>query len=194
MLTLILLVKIKNWAVVEYIKWMLDDKLDNFLSRFESRNYVDCTKVKWALWKDCRRYCKSKAGGKGKTVCSYYGERFDEYFAKLEMEIAATSRDTGCKREWAAIQRLELIYNQDRDMSLEANVSEEEISNVEEQFQLERDSFMARFDFQGAEPSFYRLVLGRHLFYDEVSRALWKKFKEEYGTIACEQNGFKLGL
>ena len=49
MFTLILLVKVKNWIVVEYIKWMLDDKVDKFLARLESCNYVDCTKVKWAL-------------------------------------------------------------------------------------------------------------------------------------------------
>ena len=76
---------------------MFDDKVDKFLSLIKSWNYVDCDKVKWALWKDCRRYCKTKAGGKGKTVCKYYGEKFDEYFAKLEVEIAAASLDTGCK-------------------------------------------------------------------------------------------------
>ena len=63
---LIGLVKIKNWLVVEYIKWMFDDKAVEFLSRIKTQNYIDCDKMKWALWKDCRRYCKTKGRGKGK--------------------------------------------------------------------------------------------------------------------------------
>ena len=80
---------------MEYIKWMFDDKADEFLSRLESRNYVDCAKFKWDLWKDWRRYCKTKAGGNGKTVFKYYGEKLEEYFVKLNAEISATSRDRG---------------------------------------------------------------------------------------------------
>ena len=200
MLILIVLVKIKNWIVVEYIKWMLDDKVDGFLSRLESRNYVDCAKVKLALWKDCRRYCKTKAGGKGKTVFKYCGEKLDEYFDKLNVEISAASRDKGCQWEWAGILRLEQIFNQDKAMDLEANVPEEVKAEVEEHFHVELDAFMARFHFRGgdqgdnncASSSFYSSLQGWYLSYDEVSQSLWRKFREEYGIIACEENGFEL--
>ena len=108
---LILLVKIKNWLVVEYIKWMFDNKADKFLSQIKSRNYIDCDKMKWALWKDCRRYCKTKGGGKGKTIYKHYGERFNKYFAKLDKETHVISQIKGCKLELAAILRLEQIDN-----------------------------------------------------------------------------------
>ena len=145
---LIVLVKIKNFIVVEYIKWMFDDKADDFLSRIESRNYVDCTKVKWVLWKDCMRHCKTKSGGKGKTVYKYYGENLDEYFTKLEAETAAIAQDKGCVWEWAGILRLDQIFNQNKAMNLEANVSEEAIVEFEELFHVKLDAFLARFHFQ----------------------------------------------
>ena len=110
---LFFLVKNKNWIVVGYLKWMFDKKVYEFLSRIESRNYADCAKVKWALWKDCKRYCKTKGGGKGKPIYKYYGEKFDEYFAKLDMESRVITQDKGCKWEWTVILRLEQTCNQD---------------------------------------------------------------------------------
>ena len=61
---------------------------------------------------------------------------------------------------------------------------------------------MAGFDFKGAEQegirgvqsSFYRAVQGWYLSYGEVRLALWKTFREEYGRIACVENGFELCL
>ena len=47
---------------------------------------------------------------------------------------------------------------------------------------------------QSGLQSHYDLSLqGWDLSYEEVSMALWKKFGEEYGSIACEMNGFELG-
>ena len=59
---------------------------------------------------------------------------------------------------------------------------------------------MARFHFRGgdqgdnncASSSFYSSLQGWYLSYDKVSLSLWRKFREEYGRIACEENGFEL--
>ena len=185
---------------MEYIKWMFDDKADELLSRLESRNYVDCAKIKWALWRDRRRYCKTKAGGKGKSIFKYCGEKLDEYFDKLDVEISAASRDKGYEWEWAGILRLEQIFNQDKAMDLESNVSEEVKAEVEEHFHVELDAFMARFHFRRGDQeankcaysSFYTSLQGWYLSYGEVSMSLWEKFSKEYGRIACEENGFDL--
>ena len=87
-------------------------------------------------------------------------------------------------------------------MNLEANVSEEAIAEVKEHFHVELDAFMARFHFQEvdheadkrASPGFYSSLQGWYLSYGEVSLSLWRKFREEYGRIACKENGFELGL
>ena len=100
--------------------------------------------------RDFNRYFKTKKIQGEKTVRNFK-ENVEAYFAKLDEEIATASRVTGYEWEWAGILRLEQICNQDRDMGLEANVSEEVKSNFKEDFQIERDAFMARFDFQGAE-------------------------------------------
>ena len=192
-IVLFVYLKYKNRIAVAYMRWYFDDQVEEFLSRFKSRNNLSCRKVILAMRRDFNRYLKTKKLRGEKTVQDFK-ENVDAYLANLHGEMVAASRVIGHEWEWAAILHLEQICNHGRVMGLEANVSEEEISNVEEQFQLELDSFLARFDFQGAELSFYRLVLGWHLSYDEVSRALWKKFRETYGEIACEQNGFELGL
>ena len=112
MMVIIVLVKIKNWMVVEYIKWMFDNKADDFLSRIKSRNYVECNRTKGALWKDCRNFCKSKGGGKGKTIYKYYGENFDDYFKKIDRESHVIAQVKGCGWEKAALLRLKKISEQ----------------------------------------------------------------------------------
>ena len=109
MVAIIALVKIKNRMVVEYIKWMFDNKADDFLSRIKSRNYVECNRTKGAIWKDCRNYCKTKGGREGKTIYKFYGENFDDYFKKLDRETHVIARVKGCEWERAALLLLQRI-------------------------------------------------------------------------------------
>ena len=183
-----------------------EEKTDKYLSRFKSQNNLACHKVKKAIWKDFTRELKTTAKGNNnyrrrKTLIEYYEKKIDEYFAKLEIERSES--------EWAGILRLEQICNQSKLMDLEANVSEEDKLEVKEIFHDESDAFLARFDFHGKGESHkilkdliirserqsrYDLALqGWDLSYGEVSLALLKKFGEEYGSIACEMNGFELG-
>jgi len=127
MLFVVVLVKIKNWIVRARVKSCIlrtfEDKADEYLSQFKSRNNLVCHKVKKAMWKDLTRRLKTKAKGNNKsrgrkTLIKYYEEAFDDYFAMLEMERS--------KGEWAGILRLEQICNQDKLMDLESNVSGEE--------------------------------------------------------------------
>ena len=78
-----------------------------------------------------------------------FKETVENYLAKLDGEIAAASRITGCEWEWSGILRLEQICNEGKAMDFEANVSEEVKDDVEDQFHVDLDTFMARFDFQG---------------------------------------------
>ena len=199
--TLVICKKYKNRIAVAYMRWYFDDHLEEFLSRFKSRSNLCCRKVILAMRRDCNRHLKTKEFGGEKTV-RQFKENVDAYFAKLDGEIDTASHVKGYEWEWAGILCLEYICNRDKDMSLEAMVSEEVKAKVKEDFHIELDGFMARFDFLGAEKealkgihsAFYRAVQGWYLSYDEVSLALWNKFREMYGRIACEQNGFELGL
>jgi len=185
-----------------------------FLDRFKSRSDVFCRKVILAMWKDFTRKLKTSTKGNkqsrgNKTWLKYYEEKFDDYFAKLKMEIDIAARIKGSEWEWEGILLLEKICNADKVMDLEANVSEGDKSDIEEFFQVKSNSFLARFNFQGRGEthnilkdliiqsglqSHYDLSLqGWDLSYEEVSMALWKKIEEEYGSIACEENGFELG-
>ena len=51
--------------------------------------------------------------------------------------------------------------------------------SIEELFHVETDAFMARFDFDGV------------LSYNEVSLALWKKFKEAVKDLASNVDGLE---
>ena len=48
------------------------------------------------------------------------------------MEISAIARERGYQWEMAGILRLEQIFNEEKEMNLEANVSEEVRAEVEE--------------------------------------------------------------
>ena len=51
--------------------------------------------------------------------------------------------------------------------------------SIQELFHAETDAFMARFDFDGG------------LSYNEVSLALWKKFKEAFNDLASNVDGLE---
>ena len=68
--------------------------------------------MKGALWRDCRHYCKTEGGEKGKTIHKYYGEKFNEYFTKLDRESYVITQVKGCEWERAALLWLEKICDQ----------------------------------------------------------------------------------
>jgi len=196
MLFVVALVKIKKWLIKACIVWTFGVKAEKFLSQFKSRSYVFCRKVVRAMWEDFTHKLKTPTKGNkqprgNKTWLKYYEEKFDDYFAKLKMEIDCAAQIKGSEWEWEGVLLLEQICNKDKAMDLEANVSEEDKSDVEELFHVETDSFLARFNFHGKgeahkifgdliilseRQSHYDLSLqGWELSYEEVSMALWKK-------------------
>ena len=54
--------------------------------------------------------------------------------------------------------------------------------SIQELFHVETDAFMARFDFDGS------------VSYNEVSLALWKKFKEVVKDLASNVGGLEPGI
>ena len=140
---------------MEYIKWMFDDRAEEFLTRIKSRNYVDCDKVKWDLWKDCMIYCKTKGGGKGKTIYKYYGERFKEYFTELDIKSQRISLIEGCEWELAAILQLELIRNQNPVETLSKSKNEEATTTTAE---TQMDSILENVEEEDVTHEVYVLI------------------------------------
>ena len=189
LIVLVMYKKYKNRIVVTYMQWYVHDHMDEFLSRFKSLNNLSVPKVTLAMRRDFNSYLKTRNLRGEKTVRDFK-ENVDAYFAGLDGEITAASRAYGCEWDWAENLYLEKNLQPRQAIDLEAYIAGKVKANVEEHFQGELDTFMARFDFQGAEQEairhsnfYWAFGQGWHLSYDEVSRALWKKFREWHDRI-----------
>ena len=71
-----------------------------------------------------------------------------------------------------------LAYLHDKEPSDDDSDEGRDMS-IQELFHLETDAFMARFDFYGS------------VSYNEVSLALWKKFRQEVNSMASKVRDLK---
>ena len=60
LIILVMCLKYKNRIAVAYMRWYFDDQVEEFLSRFKSRNNLSCRKVILAMRRDFNRYLKTK--------------------------------------------------------------------------------------------------------------------------------------
>ena len=97
----------------------------------------------------------------------------------MKEEIKTEARASNCEWTEACIHYLTRLRI--KELSEDGSDEGDEMS-LQELFHVETNAFMAKFNFDGS------------VSYNEVSLALWKRFKEKMNDMASKVDGIEVGL